>query len=225
MRRTVRSSACNPLVVLIAVFGSLAGGCFGVPVQNPAFYKDDKWVGVSGPAKLDEIVVCENTKAQGTDVMVEGIESTVAPEIARALGRDGSSFKLDRHPSGTGLCAALGKLTTGNFQVSSGVRESAQKTIAHCPTCESLVVPTVFVWWESGTSEIRDQNGQAIGSIENGRPQASGELLIRVFVFTKSGDLAYNSSGLLDGKYFLRQNTPGAVKDATRDFPRHILAE
>jgi hypothetical protein len=224
MQLSARNSALTPRVVLVALFGALAGACFGTPVQNPEYYKDRHW-SVSGPARFDEIIVCENARAYGANDMVEAIESTIAPELAQALERDASTLKLDRHASGSGLCAALGKLNGGNFHVNSGLRAVVQKSFTECPTCESLVVPTVFVWWESGRSEIRDRTGQTVGSIENGRPQASGEFYLRVFVFTKSGDLAYNSGALLDGKYFLSQNTPGAVKDATRGFPRHILTK
>lgn len=106
-----------------------------------------------------------------------------------------------------------------------GLRASVTKAIAKCDACESLIVPTVFVWFDAATSEIRGANGQVVGSHENGRQKVSGFLFIRVFVFTKSGDLAYNAAARLDGTFGVRHQAQKATEEATEDFPRHILAK
>lgn len=215
----------KPHILHVALLGSLTAACGGFPNKNPQFYKEDQWVGVSGPAYIDEVNVCEDARAQGANDMAETIESSVAPQMAEALQRDPSTLKVHRHPSGAGLCKALGNLNGGNFNVSPGLRAAVKKSLADCSACESLVVPTVFVWFEAATSEIRDQNGRAVGSFENGRQKVSGDLFLRVFVFTKSGDLAYNGSALVEGVIGVQRDAPGAIEKAMRDFPRHILTK
>jgi hypothetical protein len=213
------------LVILVALLGSLTGACGGWPARNPGFYRDNQWVGVSGPAHLDEVIVCDNARAQGANAMVQTIESSVAPRLARALERDPSTLKVHRHSSEGGLCTELGNLSGGNFDVAPGLRSTIKKSLADCSACESLVVPSVFVWFDAATSEIRDRNGQTVGSFENGAQKVSGDLFLRVFVFTKSGDLAYNGSALVEGVIGIRRDAPAAVEKAMRDFPRHILAK
>jgi hypothetical protein len=214
----------NPFLLLVALLGSLTAAC-GFPARNPQFYKDEQWVGVSGPAYLDEVNVCENARAQGANATAQTIEDSVVPRVARALERDPSTLKVHRHSSESGLCTAFARLNGGNFNVGAGLRAAVKKALADCSTCESLVVPAVFVWSEAATSEIKDRNGQTVATFENGGRRASGDLFLRVFVFTKSGELAYNGGALVEAVIGVERDSPAAVAKVMREFPRHILAK
>lgn len=206
-------------IAFVLVFA--LSGCAGSIGVNQALRRDGKWAGVSGPAEVVDFAICADSRAAGTDVVAQPIEGILLPRISSALG---APMKVKQLAQSTSFCTDFGQFNRDNFEVLPRTRKLLDAAFAECGTCNAIVVPVAYIWWDPSTSDVTSSNGTVVARVENGGKHVSGDFITRIYVFTRDGELALNNGAVFKKQLGmlapqLRNEADGLVEKLLLDFP------